>query len=216
MKRLAIRAAFVETVPVWFLFFLMTNPDYGRPPLGNYLLLEKIGQGGMGAVYKAEHRRMKRIVAIKMLPRGRLKDAAAATRFQREVEAAARLEHPNIVTAYDADEANGAHFLVMQYVEGSDLSALVKQHGPLPVAQAVHCILQAAKGLEFAHGEGVVHRDIKPANLCAGRHLQPRLHAPQDIGDDQRKTGSRVLEGCRSQERSQAAVTPALSFRSRV
>src|SRR6185295_14272543 len=103
--------------------------------LGNYLLLEKIGQGGMGAVYKAEHRRMKRIVALKMLPPSMLKDPASAARFQREVEAAARLQHPNIVTAFDADNANGVHLLVMQYVEGSDLAALVKKNGALPVDQ---------------------------------------------------------------------------------
>ncbi len=133
--------------------------------LGNYLLLDKIGQGGMGAVYKAEHRRMKRIVAIKMLPPKMLKNPDAVARFQREVEAAARLEHPNIVAAFDADNANGVHLLVMQYVEGTDLAALVKKNGPLSVAQAVDSILQAAKGLEAAHAEGVVHRDIKPANL---------------------------------------------------
>src|SRR5262249_43273090 len=133
--------------------------------LGNYLLLEKIGQGGMGAVYKAEHRRMKRIVAIKMLPPSMLKEASAAARVQREVEAAAKLNHPNIVTAFDADSANGVHFLVMECVDGSDLSALVKKNGPLPVAQAVNCIVQAARGLEAAHAEGIVHRDIKPGNL---------------------------------------------------
>src|SRR5262249_38422027 len=133
--------------------------------LGNYVLLEKIGQGGMGAVYKAEHRRMKRIVAIKMLPPNLLQNPAAVARFQREVEAAARLRHPHIVAADDADEANGVHFLVMEDGDGRDLSALVKRNGPFPVAQAVHCILQAARGLEFAHKKGIVHRDIKPANL---------------------------------------------------
>jgi len=133
--------------------------------LGNYLLLEKIGQGGMGAVYKAEHRRMKRVVAIKMLPAAMTRDQAAIARFQREVEAAAKLRHPNIVAADDADEANGVHFLVMECVEGRDLAALVKKDGPFPVDKAVNSILQAARGLEFAHGEGVVHRDIKPANL---------------------------------------------------
>ena len=133
--------------------------------LGNYTILDKIGEGGMGQVFKAEHRRKKRIVAVKMLPRGVTKDPAAVARFQREVEAAAKLRHPNIVAADDADEANGVHFLVMEYVEGSDLSAVVKAHGPLPVAKAVNYVLQAARGLEFAHGEGVVHRDIKPANL---------------------------------------------------
>jgi len=133
--------------------------------LGNYLLLEKIGQGGMGAVYKAEHRRMHRIVAIKMLPAAMTQDQSAIARFEREVTAAARLEHPNIVTAFDADQSGDVHFLVMQYIEGSDLAALVKKNGPLPVENAVRYILQAARGLEFAHGEGVVHRDIKPANL---------------------------------------------------
>jgi serine/threonine protein kinase/Leucine-rich repeat (LRR) protein len=137
--------------------------------LGNYTILDKIGAGGMGQVFKAEHRRMHRVVAIKVLPRNVTKDAAAIARFQREVEAAAKLEHPNIVTAYDADEAGGVHFLVMQYVEGSDLSALVKKNGPVAVAKAVNYILQAARGLEFAHGEGVVHRDIKPANLLVDK-----------------------------------------------
>jgi Leucine-rich repeat (LRR) protein/tRNA A-37 threonylcarbamoyl transferase component Bud32 len=133
--------------------------------LGNYTILDKIGAGGMGQVFKAQHRRMDRVVAIKVLPQNVMKDAAAVARFEREVKAAARLEHPNIVTAYDADQAGGVHFLVMQYVDGQDLSEIVKQGGPLPVAKAVNCILQAAKGLEFAHGEGIVHRDIKPANL---------------------------------------------------
>ncbi len=133
--------------------------------LGNYTILDKIGAGGMGQVFKAEHRRMKRIVAIKMLPKEVTKDAAAVARFQREVEAAAKLSHANIVAAYDADEANRVHFLVMEYVEGSDLSALVKKHGPLSDAKAVNYILQAARGLEFAHKKGVIHRDVKPGNL---------------------------------------------------
>jgi hypothetical protein len=135
--------------------------------LGNYVVLEKIGQGGMGAVYKAEHRRMKRTVAIKMLPPALMKNAEAAARFQREVEAAAKLRHTNIVAADDADEANGIHFLVMECVDGSDLSALVKKNGPLPVARAVNYILQAARGLEFAHKKGIVHRDVTAKGLVA-------------------------------------------------
>ena len=133
--------------------------------LGSYTLIDKIGEGGMGQVYKAEHRRMKRIVAIKTLPRELMSDSGAIARFQREVEAAAKLNHSNVVTAYDADEANGVHFLVMEYVAGSNLSSLVKQHGPFPVREAVNCLQQAARGLEFAHKKGVVHRDIKPSNL---------------------------------------------------
>ena len=119
----------------------------------------------MGQVFKAEHRRMKRTVAIKMLPRNLTKDALSIARFQREVEVAAKLSHPNIVAAHDADEARGVHFLVMEYVAGSDLSALVKKHGPLSVAKAVNYVLQAARGLDFAHKKGVIHRDVKPGNL---------------------------------------------------
>ncbi len=133
--------------------------------LGNYVLMEKIGAGGMGQVFKAEHRRMKRIVAIKLLPAAMTKDKAAIARFEREVEAAAKISHPNIVAAHDADCANGVHFLVMELIEGSDLSALVKKNGRFPVDKAVNYVLQAAKGLEAAHKKGIVHRDIKPANL---------------------------------------------------
>jgi len=133
--------------------------------LGNYVLMEKIGAGGMGQVFKARHRRMDRLVAVKLLPSAMTKDKAAIARFEREVKAAAKLRHPNIVAADDADCANGVHFLVMELVEGQDLSALVKKNGPFSTGKAMNYILQAARGLEFAHGEGVVHRDIKPANL---------------------------------------------------
>jgi serine/threonine protein kinase/formylglycine-generating enzyme required for sulfatase activity len=133
--------------------------------LGNYVILDKLGQGGMGMVLKARHRRMDRIVALKVLAPAISQRVESLQRFQREVKAAAKLEHPNIVSAYDADEANGTHFFVMQYVEGRDLSSVVKSDGPLPVERAIHCVAQAARGLEFAHRRGVIHRDIKPANL---------------------------------------------------
>lgn len=133
--------------------------------LGDYLLLDKLGVGGMGQVFKARHRKMERLVAVKVMSSAAMKDEAAVKRFQREVRAAAKLEHPNIVTAHDAGEHRGVHYLVMQYVEGSDLSNLVKRQGPLSVDQSVNCVLQAAKGLSYAHAEGVIHRDIKPGNL---------------------------------------------------
>jgi serine/threonine protein kinase/Leucine-rich repeat (LRR) protein len=133
--------------------------------LGEYTILDKIGAGGMGQVFKALHRRMERTVAVKMLPPAMTKDVMALARFQREVIAAAKLSHHNIVAAYDAGQAGSAHFLVMEYVDGKDLSAIVKKDGPLPVGKAVNYILQAARGLEFAHKKGVIHRDIKPANL---------------------------------------------------
>jgi serine/threonine protein kinase len=133
--------------------------------LGNYVVLDKLGQGGMGVVLKAEHKRLKRQVALKVMSSNLVKTPDALKRFHREVEAAAKLRHTNVVATDDADEAKGTHFLVMEYVEGSDLSALVRKNGPMSVSQAVQCILQAARGLEYAHKQGVVHRDIKPANL---------------------------------------------------
>jgi serine/threonine protein kinase len=136
---------------------------------GTYVVLEKLGQGGMGMVFKAHDRRMSRIVAIKVLPPAFTKKPNAVQRFQREVQAAARLVHPNIVASFDAGQDIGAYFLVMEFVDGSDLSRLVKQQGPLGVAQAVGCILQAARGLEHAHGAGIIHRDVKPGNLLLDR-----------------------------------------------
>jgi serine/threonine protein kinase len=133
--------------------------------LGPYVVVDLLGKGGMGYVYKAEHRRMRRVVALKVIAKTALKSAAAVRRFEREVQAAARLEHPNIVTAFDAGEAAGIHYLVMQYVDGSNLSDVVKKQGPQPVDRVVDWIIQAARGLEYAHGKGVVHRDIKPGNL---------------------------------------------------
>ncbi|MBS0203432.1 MAG: protein kinase [Planctomycetes bacterium] len=133
--------------------------------MGSYFVLDKLGQGGMGMVLKAEHRMMKRLVAIKVLSPAVTKTKELSQRFQREVEAAARLTHPNIVGAFDAGETNGSPFLVMEYVPGDDLSSIVRKKGPLSLDQAIDCIAQAAKGLEFAHKQGVIHRDIKPANL---------------------------------------------------
>ena len=103
------------------------------------------------------------------------KDEAAVKRFEREVKAAAKLTHPNIVQTYDAGAQRGVHYLVMEFVDGRDLSAIVKQNGPLPVQEATDCILQAARGLEFAHKKGVVHRDIKPANIMINRSGRPQI-----------------------------------------
>ncbi len=156
--------------------------------LGNYILIEKIGAGGMGQVFKARHKRMDRLVAVKLLPEAMTREAAAVARFAQEVKAAARLRHTNIVAADDADQADGVHFLVMELVDGIDLSALVKKEGPLSVEKAINCILQAAQGLEYAHAAGVVHRDIKPANLLLDRKgtvkiLDMGLARVESVGD---------------------------------
>lgn len=132
---------------------------------GEYTILDKLGEGGMGVVLRARHGRMEREVAIKVLPAKSLTNQEAVNRFYKEVRAAARLIHPNIVTAFDASENAGTHYLVLEFVDGKDLSQILSESGRLPVAQAVECTIQAARGLEYAHSKGLIHRDIKPANL---------------------------------------------------
>ena len=133
--------------------------------MGTYEILEKIGEGGMGVVFRAKHNRMKRIVAVKILPPSISQNVDSIRRFHREVEVAGKLDHPNIAAAYDANEADGIHFLVMEYIDGPNLSTYVRQAGPLPIAVAAHLITQTARGLAYAHDQGIVHRDIKPGNL---------------------------------------------------
>lgn len=132
---------------------------------GNYVIEAELGRGGMGVVLKARHKRMQRYVGIKVLPPKMTRDAEAIARFQREVVAASQLTHQNIVAAYDADEIDGQQILVMEFVDGRDLSSILKSSGRMPIEQALACVIQAARGLEFAHEQGVIHRDIKPANL---------------------------------------------------
>ena len=133
--------------------------------MGDYVVLDRIGEGGMGQVYKAKHQVMERIVALKTLPGAATNSDRAVQRFHREVKVAAHLSHPNIVTAHDAREDHGVHFLVMEYVEGTDLGHLVKKQGGLSLRTALDYIIQAARGLEYAHSKNVIHRDIKPSNL---------------------------------------------------
>jgi serine/threonine protein kinase len=129
-----------------------------------YQLLERLGQGGMGTVYKAQHTKLKRLVALKLLPTGRMADPRAIGRFEREMEAIGQLDHPSIVRATDAGQLDDIHYLVMEYVAGIDLSGLSKRRR-LPVAEACELIRQAAIGLQCVHEHGLVHRDVKPSNI---------------------------------------------------
>ncbi len=142
-------------------------PELAEHP--RYRIVEVLGQGGMGTVYKAQHRLMERSVALKVIDRGLTGNPAVVERFRREVKAAAQLNHPNIVHAYDAEQAMDTHFLVMEYVEGTTLARLVEQEGPLPVTQACDYVRQAALGLQRAYENGMIHRDIKPHNLMRTR-----------------------------------------------
>ena len=133
--------------------------------LGNYRIVRLLGRGGVGVVLKAEHVRMKRPVALKVLRSRVMRSRRGLQRFQQEVRAAGRLSHPNIVIAYDADEVDGLHFLVMEYVDGSNLSRHLRKRGPLPLLEVLSYMQQTASGLEYAHRNGIIHRDIKPGNL---------------------------------------------------
>lgn len=131
----------------------------------DYKLIAILGAGGMGTVYKAIHTKLDRIVALKLLPNRRIGNADAIVRFEREMKAIGKLDHPAIVRATDAGEDNGQHFLAMEFVDGFDVSELVDRHGPLSIADASEIIRQAAVGLQHVHERQLVHRDIKPSNL---------------------------------------------------
>lgn len=139
------------------------------PVLGEYLIEDKIGAGGMGQVFRARHRTMDRLVALKVLPRALSEDPIAVERFYSEVRATAKLMHPNIVTAFDAGcyrEANSpVHYLVMELIEGEVVSDRLARTGPLGVQEVVEILRQSASALAYAHAQGIVHRDIKPSNM---------------------------------------------------
>jgi serine/threonine protein kinase len=141
----------------------------------DYQIVEKLGEGGMGTVYKAIHERLERTVAIKVLAADRLRDPQGVSRFEREMKAVGKLQHPNIVNAHDAGEADGTHFLAMEYVDGVDLAVLVTRLGPLPISDACELISQAALGLQHIHEHGLVHRDIKPSNLMLAMSGQVKI-----------------------------------------
>ena len=136
---------------------------------GQYRVLAKIGEGGMGAVYRAVHVHLDKTVALKILPPNRLQNQELLARFQREMKAVGRVEHPNIVRALDAGQVGNAHYLAMEYVDGLDVAKVVRKVGPLPVPEACEIIRQAALGLAAIHAHGLVHRDIKPGNLMLAR-----------------------------------------------
>ncbi len=132
--------------------------------ISHYKVLEKIGSGGMGEVYRATDTKLNRDVALKILPQQFASDSQRMARFQREAEVLASLDHPNIGQIYGIEEAGQTKALVLQLIEGPTLAERIAQ-GPIPVEDALKIALQIAEGLEAAHEKGVIHRDLKPANI---------------------------------------------------
>ena len=166
---------------------VICNRRPGMLVMGDYVILERLGAGGMGVVYKAYHRRMHREVAVKVLLESGVQSEDKIERFRREAIAAARMNHPNIVTAYDANEHEGIPYLVMEYVKGRDLGSLIKKGDKLPVAEAVNYMLQTARGMEYAHSRHIIHRDLKPSNLLLASpedsDIRPGLYSRVKILD---------------------------------
>lgn len=179
--------------------------------LGNYVIVEKLGKGGMGQVYKARHDRMGRTVCLKVLRSSGRRSPEVVERFRREIKTHSALSHPNFVVAHDADEAEGIQFLVMEFIDGRDLSRRVKDDGPASVGEALVMMRQVAAALQYAHEQGVTHRDIKPHNLLiaesgddAGQvkvldmglaRFEPLLDGPTDSTTRASMTASGVIMG---------------------
>lgn len=143
--------------------------------IGPYRILDLVGEGGMGRVYRALHTRLGREVALKVIRREKLANPLTVRRFRQEIQAVAQLSHPNVVMAFDADEAGGDHYLAMEFVDGVDLTKLVRDRGPLPIHIACDYVRQAALGLHHAYERGLVHRDVKPSNMIASKNGQVKV-----------------------------------------
>ena len=158
-----------DAILTYFQAEQLLQGKYKRFTIGKYKVLEKLGAGGMGQVFLCEHKLMRHRVAVKVLPTAKADDPSSLERFYREARAVAAVDHPNIVRAYDIDQDEHLHFLVMEYVDGTNFQDLVKKVGPLEVVRACHYVYGAAVGLQHAHEIGLVHRDIKPGNILVDR-----------------------------------------------
>ncbi len=147
-------------------------PDVPGQTVGDCTILEVLGRGGMGIVYRAEQRGLGRVVALKRLPPGTLDDDPGADRLRHEASVVARLQHPHIVTLYDVGLHDGQPFLVMQLVEGTTLARLLAE-GPLPPRRAAEILAPVARAIAYAHERGVLHRDLKPSNILIDADGRP-------------------------------------------
>ena len=176
------------------------SPNLSGQTLDKYRILEEIGRGGMGVVYKAHDTVLDRLVAIKVLAPHLTWDQEFIKRFFREARVAARLKHPHIVTIHDVTQARGHHFIAMEYLEGRSLAEIIHRHGPLPPERAARILSQIARALDHAHAQGLVHRDVKPGNVIVGSHDNATL---TDFGV------AKSLEGTRLTQSGVMVGTPA-------
>jgi tetratricopeptide (TPR) repeat protein len=149
---------------------------FGRgPEAGRYQVVGELGRGGMGIVYKVQDTVLDRLVAFKVLPQAVSENPQAITNFMREAQAAAKLNHPNIVTVYDTGEQQGRYYIAMEYVEGTTLKEILRRRGPISPSGILHVLMQISEALAYAHEKKVVHRDIKPANVMWARDKKAKL-----------------------------------------
>jgi formylglycine-generating enzyme required for sulfatase activity len=191
--------------------------------LGEYQVLEKLAEGGMGTVYKALHTKLGREVALKVLPTAGSGSEQAIARFEREMKAVAGLDHPHIVRALDAREVEGTRFLVLEYIDGADLSRLVRSRGPLPVVEACRLVLQAAVGLQYAHEHELIHRDVKPSNLIVDQQGRLKIldlglarFRPAEPTDDEMTRSGQTMGTAEYMAPEQASDTHAVDARADV
>lgn len=166
--------------------------------LGNVRLIRKLGEGGMGAVWLGQHETLDKQVAVKILPAALARDAAFCERFIREARAAAKLEHPNVIQVLDADNSNGTHYIIMQYVEGIDLQKAIKKKGALPIRDCLSIVKRVAAALAAAHELGMIHRDIKPSNIMVtgkGRVFVGDFGLARDVSSGKTVTGAEQVVG---------------------
>ncbi len=177
--------------------------------MDNYIILDRLGEGGMGKVYRARHKRMRRIVAIKVLNPEIQENPNHLQRFQREIETLASLNHPGVIQAYDADSGPFGFFLVLEFVEGNDLDGIVRKHGLLPISEAVDAMIQSAKALQYVHDKGIIHRDIKPQNLMRDRQGNIKV---ADLGLVRINSGDVVEENNKQGLTQQFTIAGTLEF----
>ena len=189
-RRLARQAVQSRALTLWQAQQLMAGRTSGFK-VDRYVLLDLIGQGGMGRVYLAQDTRLNRQVALKILSPERVNNPRAIARFQREARVGAQLQHENLVRIYDFGESSGRYYLVMEYIEGKTIGTLITDQGAIPSATAVRLVRQVAMGLEHAHRKGLIHRDVNPYNILVTRDGTAKLAdlgLAIDLAEDDRVT----------------------------